>query len=182
MQMKISTWKKNAQGFTLIELLVVIAIIGILSAVVLSSVNIARAKARDAQRLAQMKEIRSALDIFYETNQTYPSSTPTGFTGDDAALQFLASAVDGNFYLSKVPTPVGGGGATYIYHGVKEDGSECTLGGEVCTSYVAGIQIERAENPSLIDDADMNLASVFFGGSSDCKNNSGTDLCFDIHP
>jgi Tfp pilus assembly pilus retraction ATPase PilT len=72
---------------------------------------------------------------------------------------------------------------SYFKEAIKQDASDLHLvGGEVCTSYVAGIQIERAENPSLIDDADMNLASVFFGGSSDCKNNSGTDLCFDIHP
>lgn len=48
--------KKN-NGFTLIELLVVIAIIGVLSSVVLASLNTARKKARDARRLSDMKQI-----------------------------------------------------------------------------------------------------------------------------
>lgn len=63
------------RGFTLIELLVVIAIIGILSAIVLTSLNSARAKARDARRLSDFEEIRVALELYANDHNAYPSTS-----------------------------------------------------------------------------------------------------------
>ncbi len=64
--------KGGDKGFTLIELLVVIAIIGILSSVVLASMNTARKKARDARRQADLKSLQLALESYYDTESAYP--------------------------------------------------------------------------------------------------------------
>lgn len=69
----------NADGFTLIELLVVISIIGILSSVVLASLNSAREKARNAQRLAQMGQYKTAFELAVSDNREYPDPNTTSW-------------------------------------------------------------------------------------------------------
>jgi len=68
------------KGFTLIELLVVIAIIGLISSIVLVSLNSARVKARDAKRIAEIKQIQTALELYYDDNSAYPLSPSCGAT------------------------------------------------------------------------------------------------------
>lgn len=56
--------EKDYRGFTLIELLVVISVIGLLSSVVLSNLSNARAKARDAQRIASVIQMSKAVEVY----------------------------------------------------------------------------------------------------------------------
>jgi len=67
----------HSRGFTLIELLVVIAIIGILSSVVLASLNTARTKGQDAARISNVKSLKTALEMYYGDNNGYPTSSGT---------------------------------------------------------------------------------------------------------
>ena len=66
--------KKTKQGFTLIELLVVIAIIGLLSTLSIVALNQARARSRDARRIADIKQIQTALEMYYNDNNAYPAT------------------------------------------------------------------------------------------------------------
>ncbi|MBU6214581.1 type II secretion system GspH family protein [Patescibacteria group bacterium] len=72
-------YNNRSKGFTLIELLVVIAIIGILSAVVLASLNSARQKGNDAAVKSNLDTIRSQAAIYIDQkgNGVYYSETGT---------------------------------------------------------------------------------------------------------
>jgi len=71
---------KRNKGFTLIELLVVIAIIGLLSSVILASVNSARIKARDARRKSDLHQLVNALAMYVSDNGELPLSNECGNT------------------------------------------------------------------------------------------------------
>ncbi len=81
---------KNSRGFTLIELLVVIAIIGILSSVVLASLNSARNKGSDAAIKAELNSTRAQAELFYDTASTYSSVCTTGTNNISAIMSSVA--------------------------------------------------------------------------------------------
>jgi len=73
---------EKQKGFTLIELLVVIAIIGLLSTLAVISLNNARAKSRDSKRVADVKQMMTALELYFNDYNQYPTYiTDTNFTG-----------------------------------------------------------------------------------------------------
>jgi len=67
---------KIKDGFTLIELLVVIALIGILSTLVLANLNSARERSRDVARKSDLRNIQTALRLYYNDTGSFPASLP----------------------------------------------------------------------------------------------------------
>jgi len=65
------------KGFTLIELLIVISIIGILAGMIIVNLSVARSKARDAKRKADIASIQTAVEMYADRNGTYPSTSGT---------------------------------------------------------------------------------------------------------
>ncbi len=99
--------KTNKKGFTLIELLVVIAIIGLLSTLAVVSLNNARQKSRDARRVSDVKQIQTALELYYNDAGGYPITAGVS-TGNPIAYS-------GVTYMNAVPTaptPADGTGCT----------------------------------------------------------------------
>lgn len=104
------------KGFTLIELLVVVAIIGMLSSVVLASLNSARANARDATRKQDLRQIQTALELYYNANGSYPvggaGSDQTWWVNSTSGL--LYPLVSGGYIPS---LPIDPGTNTYVGSG-----------------------------------------------------------------
>ena len=113
----------TSRGFTLIELLVVIAIIGLLSTLAVIALNNARQKSRDAKRVSDIKQLQSALELYYNDANGYPPEAANGeIEGDclsydvDAGGGFETTCQDnGNTFMNIVPTNTGPGGMVYIY-------------------------------------------------------------------
>lgn len=117
------------KGFTLIELLVVIAIIGILSSVVLASLNTARSKGTDAAVKSNLNNIRAQAELYYSNNSdsygtfaqaTCPAAVTAGSLFNDAnIIKGIAAAVSaGGNGSSCVATP----GAYAVAVGLKTSG------------------------------------------------------------
>ena len=130
---------KNARsGFTLIELLVVISIIGLLSSIVLTSVNSARIKARDAKRQADLGQIYLALQLYFDnfgylpTTGSYGGADPGGWDYSSQGRQFLPFLQTGGYFSAVPLDPLnsgtgdvfyGGSGYSYAYYCYVSEGS-----------------------------------------------------------
>lgn len=103
--------RKEHLGFTLIELLVVIAIIGLLSSIVLASLNAARTKGADAARISNVKSLETAMELYYNDNNAYPryGSENIGYNVSNLA-SFLVPA-----YISTIPAVLVSDGDQYVW-------------------------------------------------------------------
>lgn len=151
--------QRSSRGFTLIELLVVIAIIGILSSVVLASLNSARKKGRDARRISDVKQIQLALELYYDTNQSYP-------VGSGAASTTLTTLVT-NSFISSIPQDPTNAGA-YVYSYASADGAGAACAAAPCSSFVIKAEIEGGTSAVPQGDLDNTQAGLACDDPSYC--------------
>lgn len=98
----------NKKGFTLIELLVVIAIIGLLSTLAVVALGSARVKARDSRRLSDLKQVQTALELYYTDQNVYPAVTGTLGVASFACLNATNGFVEADDcgttpYMGQIP-------------------------------------------------------------------------------
>jgi prepilin-type N-terminal cleavage/methylation domain-containing protein len=115
---------KIRKGFTLIELLVVIAIIGILSTLAVVALQNARLKSRDAKRVSDIKQIQTAMELYFAESNSYPGNAVPGVadtlgsSGQACLIStgFTTTALClGTVYMGQVPANITPNGAAYAY-------------------------------------------------------------------
>lgn len=164
--MKKISFKNKA--FTLIELLIVISIIGILSSIILVSTNDTRAKGRDTKRIADISQLRIALELYYSNNSSrYPETN---------SLNILTH--DSQKLIAQIPTDPSGASyansGNYFYY---SNGDHFHLGAKL-----------ESANAYLLSDHDrVNSGGTgdFEGKSEACGatsvNSDNLDKCYDIY-
>ncbi len=137
-------------GFTLIELLVVMAIIGILSAVVLTSLNGARQKGRDARRISDVKQIQLALELYYDATNQYPVAIGPANN----------SVLVNNGFIASLPVDPSNN-AVYEYRPYA-----ATTNTANCISYHLGADLESGVTHTVLQtDADVTAAAPAISGT-----------------
>ena len=171
-----------SKGFTLIELLVVIAIIGILASIVLASLDSARKKGRDARRIADVKQLQLALELYYDACNAFPTALTAGVTGS------ACSGLVGPGYISTIPNDPTAG--PYAYAGY------ATAANAPCVSYHLGASLETTGHSALSTDADATTTAstgyvLCTGSGADFVGddvlkciaaNTAGQACFDVRP
>lgn len=129
------------QGFTLIELLVVIAIIGMLAGTVMVSLGSARGKARDARRIADVKNLELAFTLFQDSYGALPIS-----------LDPLANSSEK--FINKVPKDPSYDTYYYYYAWGQKSGTTCATSPlPKCTKYALGASLENGNDALKADSA-----------------------------
>jgi prepilin-type N-terminal cleavage/methylation domain-containing protein len=171
--LSISTLSKKrfnlSKGFTLVELLVVIGIIGTLATLVLVQLGSTRAKGRDVKRIADINQLRSGLESYFDDNGRYPATT-------DLSSILVPS------YLTTIPLdPLAPGCTTTAYTGTATGAVRCykygTEESATPTKYQISAELEIKNFSALNSDADFTVAQAVTGWTTRPGINGTVETC-----
>ena len=141
--------RKNKKGFTLIELLVVIAIIGLLATIAVVALGTARKSSRDSKRIGDVKQIQTALELYYNAENSYVGCAA------DSQVNLMDACVGGVAFEANYMTGI---------NNVKDPSSpamDCTAANCDATS------TDTCEYEYLDNDADTSSYNIYFYLESD---------------
>lgn len=173
--------RRSLTGFTLVELLVVIAIISVLATLLLLQLGIARAKARDAKRIADVNQVRSAMELYFDDYGSYPGTTAPSTAPDMSFLVTLR-------YLINIPRDPLVTGCTDIYDGADAGGFNCYGYAWDPAANPQRLQVwSELETRSTALDYDTDINSTGWSGAevrgdedTDCTNDTPADCIYDV--
>lgn len=158
--------KKKTRGFNLIELLVVISIMGLLSTLAIAALQNTRQKGRDARRQGDMKQIKTAIELYFDANGFYPQCagnnlcTSTGYQGNIQALD-----ISPTYMVIIPPDPINSDTAYGYYYarGYKKTGPSTLIATGLNSDYVLATRLELPNDAVTLtpnnvwDNTNLNL-------------------------
>lgn len=131
---------KKEGGFTLLELLIVIVIIGILAVLIIPNLVSGPQRARDAQRKSDLRNIKTALETYYNDNNSYPTAGGVSCVPNAAGCLGTVLTAGTTPYMKVVPNdPKGGQNYAYL-----PTPASCAAG--ACTSYTLTTTLENSHD------------------------------------
>lgn len=153
--------KKSAapSGFTLIEMLIVLAIIGLLITIAVVALNTTQKRTRDMKRISDMTNLQTALELYYDSNATFPALT-TASTWSDVQVALKA-------HTDKLPLPPSPTDEVYVY---MVDGANNNQ------RYVIGATLEDEAHKVFAEDVDDLFGSSTSQAGAGVYQTPGWDL------
>lgn len=146
--LRLTPLRSRQDGFTVPELLLVIALVIILSGLVLTNFQAAKAKERDTQRVNDINTVYSRLEAYYNTQNSYPST----FTAKDLGAEeddlkdprgkmiTIHAPVEGALAAQQVASPSATSASNYLYVPYP---AGCTTKANNCQGYILKSYIEK---------------------------------------
>src|SRR5687768_2838874 len=135
--------------------MVTMAIIGTISTIGVVSYSSARSAARDVKRASDMKQLQTAIELYYDGHNSYPGDGRSGSEGvilGTAKTKTLSDAgfaptMQGLPYMIAIPSNPEPFGSPYVYRSLNADGTDCNSGS--CASYAILFTLEKPQGNYL---------------------------------
>lgn len=164
--------RRNNKAFTLVELLVVISILGVLATIGLVVFGSAQIRGRDTERKSDLKQIASALEIYYNDYESYPAGLDGQILGcpittNTACTWGTSQMTDGNTVYLKVVPDDPTTNFNYYYRTV-------AVNGVANSGFQLFAQLENLQDPSACIGEDCGVhtdlpSGVSCGGTNGCN-------------